>query len=240
MSWILGSLVILYFLLGLLVNLIVPHLSPKLEISLGDFFKKQILTSENHKRNGEMMEILEGFLPLLSAEDRRFDYRVYVDESDVVNAVALPGGNIVVFSGLLDKIESTHEIAFVLAHELGHYHNRDHLKVMGRSLLMVILSIALSGHGSSATNFFLNSINFMQIRYSRGQEKKADLFALDLLMRRYGHAEGAVKFMEKLVVKNKTWKLLYYFATHPHPQTRLKYIKNQIKKEKEGSHATNP
>ena len=51
--------------------------------------------------------------------DSPYEFRVEIDDSEVANAMALPGGLIIVTEGLLDQVESENELAFVLGHELG-------------------------------------------------------------------------------------------------------------------------
>src|SRR5690606_35172182 len=66
--------------------------------------------------------------------------------SDELNALALPGGAIVVTRGLLDQVDDA-ELAFVLAHELAHLEHRDNLRAIGRGL---VLTVALSLVGVEA------------------------------------------------------------------------------------------
>jgi Zn-dependent protease with chaperone function len=66
-------------------------------------------------------------------------------QSDAVNAMAVPGGKMVVFSGLLDSLSSTNGLMFVLAHEVGHFKNRDHLRLMGRGIVLSILAMLALG-----------------------------------------------------------------------------------------------
>jgi predicted Zn-dependent protease len=147
-----------------------------------------------------------------------------------VNAIAVPGGTIVVLSGLLDKVDSRAEIAFVLAHELGHFHHRDHLKGLGRALvaLVLVLSVTILGEDSPAAEFIFNSLGQVEMKFSRDQERAADLFAVNLLKKCYGSADGALDFMRKLARQEKRWKLFYYFSSHPHPGDRLEYMKKVI------------
>ena len=58
-----------------------------------------------------------------------------------MNAVALPGGNIVVFAGLLKEIKSENELAMILGHELGHFAHRDHLRGADGHTLRVRLDL---------------------------------------------------------------------------------------------------
>ncbi|WP_163071438.1 M48 family metalloprotease, partial [Acinetobacter baumannii] len=72
-----------------------------------------------------------------------------VISNTIANAIALPGGKIYVFEGLLDKAENVDELAGVLAHELGHVKNRDGLRNMiyngGTSFLIGLLFGDITG-----------------------------------------------------------------------------------------------
>ena len=228
LAWIGGSLVVLYILLGFVVTLIAPHISPKVETAMGRLFKNYLCVHEIKKESGRLQEIMDGFKSFLIEDDRRLDYKVCVTRNSQVNAIAVPGGMVVVFSGLLDKVDSQDEIAFVLAHELGHFHHRDHLKGIGRALVALVLSITILGENSPATNFIFNSLVQVEMKFSRSQEKAADLFAVNLLKKCYGNAGGALVFMRKLASEEKRLKLFYYFSSHPHPSDRLEYIKKAL------------
>ena len=69
-------------------------------------------------------------------DDPPYEFRVEIDDSDVANAMALPGGLIIVTQGLLDEVQSENELAFVVGHELGHFRNRDHLRALGRGIAL--------------------------------------------------------------------------------------------------------
>ena len=75
-----------------------------------------------------------------------FEFRVEIDSSAAPNAMALPGGLIVVTQGLLDQVESENELAFVLGHELGHFRNRDHLRALGRGIMISLFLAVVTGN----------------------------------------------------------------------------------------------
>ncbi len=226
---ILGIVLVIYLLLGFAVDLLVPHLSSGLEKSLGRLFQSQFITTAIPEKSKSLQVIMDKFSSVLTPDDRRLEYRVCVIQENTVNAVAIPGGMVVVFSGLLDKIATNDEIAFVLAHELGHFHYRHHLKAMGRSLLAMLFSVAVLGENSSASQFIVGSLYQMEMKFSRAQEKAADLYALNLLKKCYGSVAGALKFMEKQAREENAWQFFYYFASHPHPQQRLEYMREALK-----------
>jgi Zn-dependent protease with chaperone function len=123
-----------------------------------------------------------------------YPLHVHVQRSDMFNAVTLPAGHIVVFTGLLENIDDENELAFVLAHELGHIHHRDHLKSMGRGIIFLMASTAMLGSDSTVSQVVSQSVNITDRQFSQTQEKDADRFALHLLSASYHHVGDSVTF----------------------------------------------
>ena len=231
----LGSLIILvmfYVLAGVAVDILAPYTPVSVEKSMGKMFADSFCRDELAEESEKLKKLLEKLMPYLSDEDKRLDYSICVSDTEKVNALALPGGKIVVFKGLLDEVESDDEIIAVIAHELGHFHNYDHLRGLGRSLIVLTLSIFLAGYDSEATEVLFESLGSVEMKFSQQREKAADLFALELLYNLSGSGEGIVKFMERMSEKEESGKLAYYFASHPHPENRVKYLKMAISKMK--------
>ena len=139
------------------------------------------------------------------------------DESEP-NAVALPGGVIAVTNALLESVESENELAFVLSHELGHFHNRDHLRGLGRGIAFSLLLVAVGvGGGGSAVQLASLAGQFAQRDFDRAQEIEADRFGLALLAAEYGHVSGAAAFFEHLPEFDGPLEggFASYFSTHP-------------------------
>lgn len=101
--------------------------------------------------------------------------------SDIPNAIALPGGKIYMFNGLLQKANNVDEIAGVLAHELGHVRNRDSMRNMiytgGTSFLIGLLFGDVTGSG--AVIFATRSL--LDASYSRDVERSADGATIDIM-----------------------------------------------------------
>ena len=152
--------------------------------------------------------------------DAPYDFRVEIDDSDVVNAMALPGGLIIVTQGLLDDVESENELAFVLGHELGHFRNRDHLRALGRGMLLslfftVTTSSDVSGVGIKVTDLTLRG-------FSREQEENADEFGLAVVYAEYGHVAEAWRLFQRWDDRDKSFfDVAGYLATHPKPGDRV-------------------
>ncbi len=225
----LGTCALVYVILGLAVDLVVPRLPAELEQSLGKVFLNSYGRLEKTPSEIELQKLLDSLSNKMSANKTGYTVHIIPRSNDVVNAAALPGGNIIVFSPLIKQAESENELAFVLGHELGHYANRDHLRGLGRSLVLFAVSTVLFGQNSGLSNFLVESLVKVEMKFSQAQEQAADLWALDLLNKRYGHVAGAKDFLAKMAAKEKMGRLTYYFASHPYPQDRLDILEKQIK-----------
>jgi len=223
---VLAFLIVIYVILGFCVDLFAPLLSAETERTLGKPFEKIYAGAEKNEDSQKLWQLLKGLEEVMP--EKREPFKVHLVKNRAVNAMALPGGNIVIYTGLWEEVNSDREIAFVLAHELGHFANRDHLKSLGRGLLLYSFLALVIGSDSSLTDFIGQSLAGVQMKFSQHQETMADKYALDLMNRRYGQVTGAMEFMQKVVAKEKRGYLAYYFSTHPHPETRLNIIKNEI------------
>lgn len=236
----LGIIITVYVLLGLIVDVVAVKMSPQLEQKLGALFEPHVKETKQNKANVHIQRVLDELLDtsiLTTSEDNRtnmpklrseLEYKVNIVPSSQVNAMALPGGRIIIYSSLIEEVGSENELVFILAHELGHFAHRDHLRGLGRSLVLLVMSVTLLGSDSSATQFLLNSLHNVEMKFSQQQEKNADLWALDLLQRRYGHVAGSTDFFERMSKKDKRGRMKYYFATHPYPLDRLKFLEERI------------
>lgn len=156
--------------------------------------------------------------------DAPYEFRVEIDDSDVANAMAFPGGLIIVTRGLLDQVESENELAFVLGHELGHFRHRDHLRALGRGVVLslffaVVTKRDVAGFGIKVTDLALRG-------FSRSQESAADAFGLALVYRQYGHVNEAWRLFERWDDgRDPAFVLASYLSTHPDPGDRVARLK---------------
>ncbi|MFK8051815.1 MAG: M48 family metallopeptidase [Woeseiaceae bacterium] len=175
-------------------------------------------TEEAHAATGPANDLLDR----LSAQwlDAPYDFKLEITDNPEPNAMALPGGLIIVTSGLLESIESENELAFVLGHELGHFRNRDHLRRMGRLTLLGILYTAVSRSGDIGFN-----ISELTLRgFNRQQEAEADQFGLELTYALYGHVNASWHFFERLDQSSQGF-MTGYLDSHPQTAARIDDIK---------------
>ena len=228
--WLLGGLILLigmtFIILGVTADWAVTKTPVKIENWLGQQALNQFQTEENPA----LMQRLQSLLDCLPQDSplRQYQFKIFLSNTDDVNAIALPGGNIVVFSGLLRQVKSENELAMVLAHELGHFAHRDHMRSLGRGLGLAVATTLLFGENNATSELASKALLSFQAKYSQDQESAADQFALDLLSKRYGHAGGATEFFSRLA-EDAGSKLPYILASHPHPQARIDALKQRIK-----------
>jgi beta-barrel assembly-enhancing protease len=143
-----------------------------------------------------------------------------------INAFAVPGGIVAMTSGLVEKIKSERALAFVIAHEIGHFHHRDHLRGLGRRIGLLL---AMSVVGFDGSGLGLDFVQDAIARsYDRQQEADADAHALKTMKRVYGEVDGAGGFFELLLKEEAVMaQLPAFFSTHPHPKERLQEIRRQ-------------
>jgi Zn-dependent protease with chaperone function len=149
--------------------------------------------------------------------------RLVVLDQREPNAFALPGGTIAVTQGLLDTAQSENELAFVLGHELGHFAARDHLRAIGRGLILSFVMRAALGVGAGQAAVPALASELASRGFARDQERDADAFALRLLAREYGHVAGADAFFRHLpdakaglADRSSAW-----LSTHPVSEERI-------------------
>ena len=209
--------------LGFLVDLAVDYISPEMEAII--FSPVNVTASELNEPGGsqevELQRLLDG---LQKCGRTNYPLKVFIKVRDDVNAMAMPGGRIYVFSGLLNNVKSENGLSFVLAHELGHFKNRDHLRGMGRRIVFTALTAFLSGAESKLTQLFASATDFTQAQYSQKQEEMADQLALKILSCYYGHVGGANEIFEAMKPKEKGQIIGRYFSTHPQSMKRIENL----------------
>jgi predicted Zn-dependent protease len=231
LAWLAGGLALLcltaLLLLGWGSDFAVDHLPPRYERWLGEHLQSPF----PGEFSPPLQRRLEGLLQCLPTESplRGHRFTIQVADSPEVNAVALPGWRIVVFRGLLEKVGSENELTMVLAHELGHFAHRDHLRSLGRGLGVTALSLLVFGRDSGISDAAGKLFLDVESHYSRRQEAAADSFALTLLVARYGHAGGATDFFRRFDGQAGS-RIPYLLASHPHPADRIRDLDRAIAK----------
>ena len=229
LGWLVGGLLLLvlvgYIVLGVATEIAVARIPIRAEAWLGEQFTDSMEALQSEALQARLVKLLDR-LPADSPL-HEYDFSVHLVENEEINALALPGGHIIVFTGLVEQAESENEVAMVLAHELGHFAHRDHLRRLGRGLSLALGAFLLFGEDSATADLVNRFLLVSESHYSREQESAADRFGLELLVADYGHAGGATDFFAR-VGKDAGSRIPYLLASHPHPGDRVRELQNLI------------
>jgi peptidase M48-like protein len=210
---------------------VAPRLPVAAEVRLGDAVDGQIrrlLGSGNgdkpfecgagagHEAGRAAFDKLIGALE--NAADLPVPVRAAVVSTPIVNAIALPGGRVYLFDGMLNQARSPDEIAGVLGHELGHVAHRDGTKNVleagGLSVLFGMLLGDFTGGGAAvlAAQVVLRSSN------SRDKEAAADQFGAELVSKVGGDPKALAGLFERLSVNGA--QTPHFLLDHPESKER--------------------
>jgi len=159
-----------------------------------------------------------------------FDYRFFVVEDSQLNAFAVPGGSIYFYSGLLERAQSTSEIAGVLGHEIIHIKGRHMARSSGPdaisvlSLLGMVLLARSGGAGAQAAGTVGQAISATrQIAYNRQLELEADTLGARYMALAGFDPKGAMAFLKTLDEERalNPINIPAYLMTHPVTHERI-------------------
>lgn len=152
-----------------------------------------------------------------------YDLHITVVNEPVLNAFALPGGEIVVFDGLLKKMKTKEELAALLSHEAAHIHHRHSLKGLYRSISgYLLLSILTSDVNGILAVVAENSNLLQQLKYTRELETEADEKGMLTMINNGLSIEGYVSLFKILKEEeHENTELASMFSTHPLTNERI-------------------
>ena len=171
-----------------------PYVPFALERRLGDAIDPQVRAIFGANRSGQPFECGKGSGEqegqaaldrlvgrLEAAAALALPIKIITVRNSNANAMALPGGRIYVFEGLLKKAESVDEIAGVIAHEIGHVAHRDGLRSLLQGAGLSFLFGMVLGDFVGGGAMVLAARTLLQTSYSREVERHADAFSVELM-----------------------------------------------------------
>jgi predicted Zn-dependent protease len=167
-------------------------------------------------------------VPVYRADAANWKWEVNVEKNDQVNAYCMPGGKIMVFTGLIDKLNAADdELAAVIGHEIAHAlreHGRERMSLAyaqqgGLALLAAVIgskknaatSLDMAGKGTQL---------FFSLPNSRTQETEADRMGLELAARAGYNPNAAISLWTKMG-QNGGKKPAEFLSSHPSDKTRI-------------------
>ncbi|MCS6897187.1 MAG: M48 family metallopeptidase [Nitrospira sp.] len=233
--WSLAAGIVLALLAGLwwgsdlLIALAVERIPPEWERKLGESTYRDFLARQEIIKTGPAVSAVEEITRRLVEQipNNPYQFEVTVVKSDLVNAFALPGGYIVVFTGLMKKAASAEEVAGVLGHELNHVLQRHGLERIVKRLGLVVAASIVFGDQQGLTGLMKQfGVELMTLKFGRAQETEADVTGLHLLYRAKIDPSGMVSFFERLSEKDEG--RLEWLSTHPMSRGRAERLKTEL------------
>lgn len=157
-----------------------------------------------------------------------YPIRVRLVSNPAVNAFALPGGEIYVFTGLWNRIRAPEELAALLSHEIQHVERRHATKAMARELSTTALIGLAVGDATAAKSIMETMGTLRALRYRRGDEEDADRRGLQAMIAARIHPRGMTALFETLDDATKDVpEALVYVSTHPSTASRAALIRRE-------------
>lgn len=219
----------IWFGSDLLVGLAVDRIPVEWEQKLGESAYGDFLAHQEIVKEGIAVSAVEEITRRLVEQipNNPYTFSVTVVKSDVVNAFALPGGYIVVFTGLMKKAESGEEVAGVMGHELNHVLQRHGLERIVKQLgLMAVVAILVGDQQGLVGLMKQIGVELLSLKFGREQETEADHTGLQLLYRASIDPSGMIRFFERLAEKDEG--RTEWLSTHPMSSARAERLKAEL------------
>lgn len=161
-----------------------------------------------------------------------YPFEVHVSNAPIANAFAVPGGQIVIFRGLLTMATSPEAVAGVLAHEMAHEVRRHPTRSVVRALgIQMVMSFVSGNTGKglgAATGALIN------LSHGRNDESEADRLGVAMLNKANIRADGLIHFFQRVSggssatahQSERPSNLLTYLSTHPSDVSRIAAIRS--------------
>ncbi|MEJ2613999.1 MAG: M48 family metallopeptidase [Ignavibacteriaceae bacterium] len=170
-------------------------------------------------------------------EVANYKWEFHLIESNEVNAWCMPGGKVVVYTGILPITQNENGLAVVLGHEISHAVAKHGDERMSQALVAqlggVALQEALKSKPQQTQQIFLAAYGVgaqvgVLLPFSRTQESEADHLGLIFMAMAGYDPHGAITFWERMMKMNTGSKPPEFLSDHPADQTRINNIKAEM------------
>ena len=184
--------------------------------------RRRCVSPEREAAIGAIVKRLVEPLPTV-----RYSIRVTVVDDPMVNAYAVPGGQIVLLRGLLERTRTPEELAGVLAHELQHVLQRHATRLLLQHASTGLLLVAVSGDLTGTMAYGIESARVLgTLHYSRDIESEADAEGLRMLLTAEVDPKGMIAFFELLHSGERGLPAtVRYLTSHPLAEDRVTSLK---------------
>lgn len=205
---------------------IAGNISKEWEISLGQKMHRSMMG--RYKVDSSKTRLINRYFKKLNYP-LNYPVSITVVESKETNAFAIPGGHIVVYTSILDKMTRHEELAALLSHEISHIELRHSLRNMFRSMARKMFILLIVGNESGLAGFLVdNADNLKGLEYSRSLETEADDHGIHLMKSGQIDLNGMLGLMEMLRKETENKESVGFLSTHPLFASRIENITRKM------------
>ncbi len=221
-------------LLGLMVRSLVARIPPEWEQELGDTLIQELKQEETFVEDAKLKAKLDrAVTPLVAALPRsKIQYNFYILQDPVPNALAVPGGHVLVNTGLLDLAERPEEIAGAVAHEIAHVTQKHGFReIISSAGPFLICSVFLGGGGGLQGVLGDSADLLLRQSYSQKFELEADDVGWQYLVAARIDPRGMTDLLKKLEIEEhkQTGAEVEIAALSSHPATEKRIRRLEMK-----------
>ncbi len=214
-------------------------IKPETETELGEKMYESMMGGVSiDKRKTALVQDFANSLEL----SKTYPIKITVVKNPEVNAYAMPGGNIVVYSGILRTVQSGDELAALLGHEAAHINERHSLRSVLRSAATgLMISVIFNDVSGILSILVENAEGLRSMQFSRSMEENADEVGMKMLVKNKINPLAMKQLMQTLKDNAPDMPtVLSFMSTHPATDDRIKHAESFAIPYKNSSFAANP
>lgn len=198
----------------------------KQEVQMGEQAFASMKSELHLQDNGTQYEAVKAIVNRLTIHSK-YRYQVHISDDPILNAFAMPGGIVVVNSGLIAATKRPEELAGVLAHEVQHVELRHSLNGVIKNLgLQAVWALATGDLGSTVAGQM--ALQLTSLKFSRDAESQADDKGFDALFAANIDPAGMPDFFATMN-KQAGDAPAAFLSTHPLSKDREQILRNRLK-----------
>lgn len=211
------------------------------EMEMGDYYMRMLRAQAPIIEDPILNQYINdlGKKLVSKSESVQTPFHFYIMQSDMLNAFAFFGGNVVIHSKLILDTDNESQLASVMAHEIGHVtqrhlarsmeaQNRNSPYIWGATLGSILLTLANPEAGIAAMTSTIAGSTQSKISFTQSNEQEADRVGLRTLAKAGFDPYASSEFLQKLADQSRfSSKAPEILLTHPLPNSRLTDIRNR-------------
>lgn len=200
-------------------------------------YKAKLPQSTNATQTRYVQCVVSSIVNQLPTEMRRTGWEVALFQNNAANAFALPGGKVGLYTGIFNVAKNQHQLATVVAHEIGHvvahHHNERISRQMASQQAVNVLGAVVGsryGQGAGQIAQVLGGVGAQGaflLPNSRTQESEADVVGQQLMAKAGFDPRQAVNLWQNMLSNESGSRGPEWMSTHPEPANRLNELKSR-------------